>query len=56
MVPYKVCTIIIVCAVLHYMDIVWKQPMLENYTIDYPTSIMNEPFAFEKTGRFTAKN
>ena len=39
------------------MAIVWKLPMLEDYTIDNPTSIMDEPFAFEETnGRFAAKH
>ena len=38
------------------MAIAWKLPMLEDYTIDYPTSIMDEPFAFEETGHFAAKH
>ena len=56
MAPDKVCTIIIACAVLHNMAIVWKLPMLEDYTIDYPTSIMDEPFEFEETGHLAAKD
>ena len=30
--------------------------MLEDYTIDYPTSTMDEPFEFEETGHFAAKH
>ena len=41
MTPDKVCTIILACAVLHNMAIVWKQPMLEDSTIDNHTSIMD---------------
>ena len=56
MAPDKVCTIILACAVLHNMAIVWKQPMLEDSTINHHTSIMNEPFAFEETGHIAAKH
>ena len=38
------------------MAIVWKQPMLEDSTIDHHTSIMDEPFAFEETEHFPSKN
>ena len=56
MAPDKVCTIILACAVLHNMAIVWKQPMLEDSTIDHNTSNMDEPFAFEETGHIAAKH
>ena len=56
MAPDKVCTIILACAVLHNMAIVWKQPMLEYSTIDHHTIIMDEPFAFEEAGHIAAKH
>ena len=56
MAPDKVCTIILACAVLHNMAIVWKQPMLEDSTIDHHTSIIDEPFTFEEPGRIAAKH
>ena len=52
----KVCTIILACAVLHNMAIVWKQPMLEDSTIDNHTSIMDKPFKFEEPGHIAAKH
>ena len=55
MAPNKVCTIIVACAVLHNMAIIWKQPMLEDSTIDPHTIIMGEPLAFEETAHFAAK-
>ena len=56
MTPEKVCTIIIACVVLHNMAILWKQPMLEDSTIDHHTGIMDEMFAFEETGHLAAKH
>ena len=47
MAPDKVRTIIVACAVLHNMVIVWKQPMLENSTIDHHTFIMEEQFELD---------
>ena len=54
MAPDKVCTIIVACAVLHNMVIVWKQPMLEDLVIDQ--HIIDELPAIEETGHLAAKH
>ena len=54
MAPDKVCTIIVACAVLHNMAIVWKQPMLEDLVIDQ--HIIDELPAIEETGHLAAKH
>ena len=46
MTPDKICSIIVACAVLHNMAIVWKQPMLEDLDIDQ--LIIDELPAIEK--------
>ena len=56
MAPEKVCTIIIESTVIHNIAILWKQPMLEDSTIDHHTGIMDEVFAFEETGHLAAKH
>ena len=52
--PEKVCKIIIACAVLHNMAIIWKQPLLEDQLPDI--SHLDEPFQFEETGQLAAKH
>ena len=51
----KVCKIIIVCAVLHNMAIMWKLPLLEDHlplsSIPHP----EEPFEIEEIGQLAAK-
>ena len=34
MAPDKICTIIVECAVLRNMAIIWRQPMLEEQSLD----------------------
>ena len=53
MAPDKVSTNITSCAVLHYMAIVWKQPMLDDSPID---QLMDEPLAIEEMGHLTANH
>ena len=45
--PDKVCSIIVSCAVLHYIAIQWKQPLLEDEVSDdsYPDDVLD----FEET-------
>ena len=53
MAPDRVCTIIVACAVLHNMAIDWKQPMLEDTTIDHS---IDEPPAIQETAHLAAKH
>ena len=54
--PDKVCTIIVACAVLHNMAILWKQPLPllqdEFSDISYPDDL----FELEETGQLAAKH
>ena len=54
MTPDKVCMIIVACAVLHNMAIMWKQPLLneEPYNVTYPSEL----FEVEDTGHMAAKH
>ena len=56
MTPEKVCKIIIACAVLHNMAIIWKLPLLEDHlplsSIPHP----DEPFEIEEIGQLAAKH
>ena len=42
MTPDEVCMIIVACAVLHNMAIMWKQPLLndELYNVTFPSYIV----------------
>ena len=44
------------CSSSQYGYFLWKQPMLEDSTIDHHTGIMDEVFAFEETGHLAAKH
>ena len=54
MTPDKVCMIIVACAVLHNMAIMWKQPLLseEPYNVTYPSEL----FEVEDAGHMAAKH
>ena len=56
MTPEKDCKIIIACAVLHHMVIIWKLPLLENHLPLSSIPHTDEPFEIEEIGQLAAKN
>ena len=50
----KVCTIIVACAVLHNMAIIWPQPMLEEPSLDIEN--FDTSLAPEEAGHLAAKH
>ena len=55
MTPEKVCKIIIACAVLHNMAIIWKLPLLEDHLALSSIPHPDEPFKIEEIGQLAAK-
>ena len=54
MAPDKVCTIIVACAVLHNMANIWRQPMLEEPSLDIEN--LYTSLAPEEVGHLAAKH
>ena len=54
MAPDRGCTIIVACAVLHNMTIIWRQPMMEETSLDIEN--LDTSLAPEEAGHLAAQH